>query len=94
MRQPWLPLSKMFLGDLFGREKSPKVYVLDAESFRRRHDRANFPKESLCLGILSIPEPQRPDTTVLGSLIPDCSQRVAQAFQPVQAQAKACGYRK
>jgi len=27
-------------------------------------------------------------------LIPDCSQRVAQAFQPVQAQAKACGYRK
>jgi hypothetical protein len=27
-------------------------------------------------------------------LIPDCSQRVAQAFQPVQAQAEACGYRK
>jgi hypothetical protein len=27
-------------------------------------------------------------------LIPDCSQRVAQAFQPMQAQAKACGYRK
>ena len=27
-------------------------------------------------------------------VIPDCSQRVAQAFQPVQAQAKACGYRK
>ncbi|HZK13773.1 MAG TPA: hypothetical protein VFC55_04595, partial [Desulfobaccales bacterium] len=29
-----------------------------------------------------------------GDLIPDCSQGVAQAFQPVQAQAKACGYKK
>jgi hypothetical protein len=27
-------------------------------------------------------------------VIPGCSQTVAQAFQPVQAQAKACGYRK
>ena len=29
-----------------------------------------------------------------GLVIPDCSQTVGQAFQPVQAQAKACGYRK
>jgi hypothetical protein len=27
-----------------------------------------------------------------GHVIPSCSQMVAQAFQPVQAQAKACGY--
>ena len=27
-------------------------------------------------------------------LIADCGQRVAQAFQPVPAQAKACGYRR
>ncbi len=27
-------------------------------------------------------------------LIPSCGQTVAQAFQPVRAQAKACGYRK
>jgi hypothetical protein len=56
----------LFLGDLFGREKSANSYVL-AESFRRHDDSTNFPKKLFLLGILSIQKFLPPDTTFLGS---------------------------
>jgi hypothetical protein len=54
--------------DFWSREKSPKASVLKAESSHRWHSSINFPKELLFLGILGIPEPQRPDGALLVSL--------------------------
>jgi hypothetical protein len=48
MQQPWPPQSKMVLG-AFGPGKYPKVSVLEAESFYKRHDSTSFLEKKFSL---------------------------------------------
>jgi hypothetical protein len=68
MRQTWLPQSKNVCGPSLHGENPPKFRLLKPNPFDDCMIAQISPKELLFLGILGRPEPQRPDTTFLGSL--------------------------